>query len=122
MTHLSSTLPRQIELLAVRTDDYAVEVVETDGGFEVRNLRHANSKRKYEISFPASRRNDPIYQAVLALYAAANGRLNSFNFVDWTDETGATIVPVRFDSELRITGVDYKHDHIETLQLVEVFV
>lgn len=122
MTHLSSTLPQEVELLAVRTDDYAVEVVETDGGFEVRNLRHANSKRRYEVSFPTAKRDDPIYQAVLALYAEASGRLHSFNFVDWTDETGATIVPVRFDSELRITGVNRKLDHIETLQLIEVFV
>lgn len=118
MSHLASTLPTKVEQGAVKIDGYEVEVVETDGGYEVRNLRHANNKRRYEVSFPTSNRVDPTYQAVLALYAQAKGKLHSFNFHDWS--TGQTLA-VRFDSDLRITGLDRNLDHIETLQLVEVF-
>lgn len=118
MTDLGMTLPSAVEQGAIRTDDYNVEVVETDGGYEVRNLRHSRSKRRYEVSFPTSKRDDATYQAVLRLYAAAKGKLYSFQFKDWSD---GTTVPVRFDSELRITGIDRNLDHIETLQLVEVF-
>lgn len=118
MTDLAMTLPKQVEQGAVRIDGWEVEVVETDGGYEVRNLRHANNKRRYEVSFPTSKRDDAIYQAVLGMWAAAKGKLYSFQFTDWTD---GAIVAVRFDSELRITGLDRNLDHIETLTLVEVF-
>lgn len=118
MTELGMSLPSAVEQGAVRIDDFDVEVVETDGGYEVRNLRHSRSKRRYEVSFPTSKRDDTTYQAVLRLYAAAKGKLYSFQFKDWT--TG-DLIPVRFDSELRITGIDRNLDHIETLTLVEVF-
>lgn len=118
MTHLATRLPSNVEQGAVRTDDYDVEVVETDGGNEVRNLRHANSKRRYEISFPTSKRDSTTYQAVRDLWTQARGKLHSFTFHDWTDNTD---VPVRFDSELRITGLDRNLDHIETISLVEVY-
>jgi uncharacterized protein (TIGR02217 family) len=121
MTHLTNRLPREIELGAVRREDYGTEVVETDGGFEHRNNRWANPKRTYEVSFPTSLRNGSVYQAVVALYEMAQGSLHSFNFVDWTDETGGTVVSVRFDSPLEITGVATHLDHIETLTLREVF-
>ena len=100
--------------------EYSTQVVETDGGGEVRNARWAAPLRTYEISFPTAQRNDPIYRAVLALYAAAQGGLHSFNFAEWVDETASTIVPVRFDSALSITGIDRRLDHIETLTLKEV--
>ncbi len=118
MTHLATSLPTKVEQGAVRIDSYAVEVVETDGGYEVRNLRHANNKRRYEISFPTAVRTDPTYQAVLALYAEAKGRTHSFTFTDWSD---GELIAVRFDSDLRLTGLDRRLDHIETLTLVEVF-
>lgn len=118
MTHLANYLPSSVEQGAIRIDDYTVEVVTTDGGYEVRNLRHANNKRRFEISFPTAKRDDAVYQAVLLLYAEAKGKLHSFSFTDWS--TGEAIA-VRFDSELRITGVDRRLDHIETLQLIEVF-
>lgn len=118
MAHLTETLPSQVEQGAVRLEDYEVEIVETDGGYEDRNLRHANPKREYEISFPTSKRDAETYLAVVSLYHLAKGRLHSFTFKDWT--TGEHI-PVRFDSPLRITGIDQNLDHIETLTLREVF-
>lgn len=118
--HLADTLPAQVEQGAVRDIDWGTEVVTTDGGYEVRNNRWAEPIRTFEISFPTAKRDDPIYQAVIALFEKAQGGLHSFNFRDWTDESGGTVVPVRFDSSLKITGIDRRLDHIETLTLREV--
>jgi uncharacterized protein (TIGR02217 family) len=121
MAHLAATLPKQLEVGAVRKLNYSTEVVTTDGGREVRNARWATPLRTYEVSFPtALRQTDPVYQAVVSLYAAALGGLHSFSFVDWTDGTGSTIVPVRFDGPLTITGIDHRLDHIDQITLTEV--
>lgn len=120
MAHLTQTLPQEIELGAIRRVEWGTDIVTTDGGFEVRNNRWASPLRTYEVSFPTSLRDGTIYEAVVALYELAEGGLHSFNFIDWTDETGSTIVPVRFDSPLEITGAATHLDHIETLTLREV--
>ena len=120
MAHLNTTLPIEIELGAIRRLRWETEVVTTDGGYEVRNSRWSSPLKTFEISFPPSTRDDPVYLAVIALYEAAQGGLHSFSFTDWTDETGGTVVRVRFDSPLEITGLATHLDHIETLSLVEV--
>ena len=116
--HLSTSLPPQVELGAIRDVEWATEVVTTDGGFEVRNARWSSPLRKFEVSFPTATRDDPVYTAVIALYELAQGSLHSFDFADWTN--GGEVIKVRFDSPLKISGVDIHHDHIETLNLVEV--
>lgn len=121
MTHLATFLPREIEIGAVRRLETQTEVVDTDGGYEVRNNRWTRGKLVFEVSFPTAERDDLVYLAVIALYEAAEGGLHSFNFTDWTDETGGTVVQVRFDSPLVITGVAGHIDHIETITLKEVF-
>jgi uncharacterized protein (TIGR02217 family) len=120
MAHINQTLPRQIELGATRRVEWGTVIVTTDGGYEVRNNRWASPLRVYEVSFPTSERDGAIYAEVIALYELAEGGLHSFDFVDWTDETGSTVVPVRFDSALEITGVAVHLDHIENLTLKEV--
>lgn len=117
MADLSTTLPQQVEIGAVRRYRYSTDIVRTDGGAEVRNGRWAQPLREYDLSFPISERDGEVYQAVLDLYDEALGDLYSFNFTDWTD--GST-VPVRFDSPLQITGLSKIHDHIDTITLVEV--
>jgi hypothetical protein len=117
MADLSSTLPPQVEIGALRRLRYSTEIVTTDGGAEVRNARWEEPLREFEISFPISDRDNSIYNAVKDLYDEALGGLYSFNFVDWTD---GTTVAVRFDSPLPITGVTPELDHIETMTLVEV--
>lgn len=117
MADLSTTLPVEVEIGAVRRYRYSTEIVKTDGGAEVRNGRWAEPLREYELSFPISERDGVVYQAVLDLYDEALGDLYSFNFTDWTDSS--TIV-VRFDSPLQITGHSKLHDHIDSLTLVEV--
>ena len=120
MSHLADRLPSQVEQGAVRLLDYKTEVVETDGGYEVRNARWINPLRTFEISFPTSTRDDATYQAVISLYEKAKGGLHSFNFKDWTDESGATFIAVRFDTALSITGIDHRLDKIEHMTLKEV--
>jgi hypothetical protein len=119
--HLNEFLPREMEIGAVRRLEVQTEVVDTDGGFEVRNNRWTRGKLVIEASFPTAERDNAIYLAVVALYDLAEGGLHSFNVTDWTDETGTTAIPMRFDSPLEITGVAGHIDHIETLTLREVF-
>jgi uncharacterized protein (TIGR02217 family) len=119
--HLSDYLPREIEIGAIRRLENKTEVVETDGGFEVRNNRWTRAKLVFELSFPTSTRDGTVYQDVIALFNLAEGGLHSFNFHDWTDESGGTVISVRFDSPLEIAGVATHIDHIETLTLREVF-
>lgn len=118
--HHAVTLPEQVALNAVRRIDWKTEVITSDSGREVRNNRWAAPLRTYDVSFPPARRDDPVYLAVLDLYDLVEGGLHSFNFVDWTDETGATVIPVRFDTPLGITGLAPHLDQIDTMTLVEV--
>lgn len=120
MAHIDTTLPEEVELGAIRRLKWETEVVTTDGGYEVRNSRWSSPLKTFEVSFPPATRDNGIYQAVIALYEAAEGGLHTFNFTDWTDETGGTVVRVRFDSPLEITGIATHLDHIETVTLVEV--
>lgn len=117
MAHINTTLPRQVELGALRRLRYSTEIVTTDGGHEVRNARWSAPLKTFDISYPPAKRNDPIYLAVIDLYHESLGGLHTFSFTDWTDET---TVKVRFDSDLAIAGIDPRIDHIESLTLVEV--
>lgn len=117
MSHLPDNLPPRVEQGAVRHLDWQTEVVTTDGGHEVRNARWSAPLRRFEISFPTSKRNGEDYRDVIDLYEKALGGLHTFGFKDWT--TGE-VIAVRFDSPLSITGIDRSLDHIETLTLVEV--
>lgn len=117
MADLTSTLPDEVEIGAMRRLEYKTDVVETDGGFEVRNARWSEPLKVYEISYPHSQRTDANYLAVLALYDEAKGGLLSFNFTDWTDDT---TVEVRFDSPLEIESPAGHLDHIVSMRLKEV--
>jgi len=118
MTHLTARLPATVEQGAIRKERYSTDIVETDGGNEVRNARWAEPLRTWEVSFPTSNRNDPTYLSVKSLFRTALGSLHTFEFADWA-EYGA-IRKVRFDSSMQITGIDIRLDHIDTLTLVEV--
>lgn len=122
MTDFADHLPEEVEIGAVKRTEWGTEIVTTDGGFEVRNNRWSRPKLSFEVSFPHSRRDDDIYQAVIALYEKCEGMTHSFLMTDWTDESGGTVVRVRFDSPLEIMSPASHLDHIETLILREVFV
>jgi hypothetical protein len=121
MAHLASTLPSSVEIGAVKRIVWLPEIVTTDGGHEVRNQRQSRAKIYFDCSMPTCTRDNADYLAVLQLFDDSMGGVDTFSFVDWTDETGNTVVKVRFDGELQITGVAGHLDHIETFTLVEVF-
>lgn len=120
MSHLNITLPEEIALGPVQRSDWGVEVVTTDGGHEVRNARWSRPLRTFQVSIPPSTRDGEVYQAVRDLYDESMGGLYTFNMIDWTDETGATVVRVRFDSPLETEGLAVHLDEIATFTLKEV--
>lgn len=120
MAHLANYLPREIELGAIHRTTWETEVVTTDGGYEVRNARWSSPLRTFEVSFPPSLRDGTVYAEVKSLYEMTLGGLHSFNFRDWTDETGETVIAVRFDSPLEIEGIAQHLDHIASVTLKEV--
>jgi uncharacterized protein (TIGR02217 family) len=121
MAHLDTNLPESVELGATKRIEWRPEIVTTDSGHEVRNQRRSRSKRYYDLSFPPSERDGTAYLAVLAMFDDTMGGVDTFNFVDWTDETGNTVVKVRFDTDLQITGLAIHLDHIDTFTLIEAF-
>lgn len=114
---LATTLPPEVEIGAHRRLEWGTLTVMTDGGYEVRNNRWSSPLRVYEVSYPHAGRDDPIYQAVIDLYAEAQGNLYSFYFTDWTTQEQ---VIVRFDSPLEIDTPMGHLDHIVSMVLREV--
>lgn len=117
--HLDAQLPEEIALGPTKRTDYGIEIVTTDGGYEVRNARWATPLRTYEVSFPPTTRDGAVYNAVKALFEQSMGGLHSFDFIDWTEE-GAEVVDVRFDSPLEVVGIAGHLDQIATFTLKEV--
>lgn len=120
MAHLNTTLPEEIALGPVQRADWGIEVVTTDGGYEVRNARWSSPLRTFEVSFPPTLRSGTVYQAVVDLFEQSMGGLHTFDMVDWTDETGSTLVRVRFATPLEIEGMATHLDRIATFTLQEV--
>lgn len=122
MADLFITLPNSaVEIGAVKRLVWSPEIVTTDGGREVRNQRQSRAKRYYDISVPTAVRDNSAYLTVLQIFEDSLGGNDTFLITDWTDETNATVVKVRFDGELQITSPTGHLDHIDTFTLVEVF-
>lgn len=117
MTHLARALPQEIALGPVSRADWGIEVIETDGGHEVRNARWSSPLRTFEVSFPPSLRDGAVYNEVKDLFDESMGGLHSFNFEDWTEDR---TLKVRFDSPLEIIGEAMHLDRIATFTLKEV--
>lgn len=85
MAHIDARLPVEVEIGAMRidTDFEDTEIVSTDGGKEVTNIRTALSPLRFEISYPHSQQ-DVNYLAVKNAYRAARGG-QSFDFQDHSE-------------------------------------
>ena len=83
MTFIDSRLPQQIEINAVRRETEPVDIVRTDGGYEVRNIRHAQGLFEYDVSFPPGGFDASVTEAVYAMWRASRGGLYAFRFRDW---------------------------------------
>jgi uncharacterized protein (TIGR02217 family) len=86
MSFIDHRLPGSVERGATRLDEEEIEIVTTDGRWEVRNARHAQSLLEFTISFTDGKlKTDPVIQAVRHLFKVARGSLHSFRFKDWTE-------------------------------------
>lgn len=117
---LATRLTENVEIGAVRIHGQdSLEVVTTDGGKEVRNLRAEDEPRRYEVSLPTvdidSDTTD--YDAVRQLWADSERGLIPFLFYDFVDEED---VLVRFETPLQITAPAGHLRHIDTFTLKEV--
>lgn len=121
MGHLANYLPETVEIGAIKRIVWLPEVITTDGGNEVRNQRQSRAKVYFDLSMPSCTRDNADYLAVLQMFEDTLGGVDSFNFRDYTDESGLTTVKVRFDGELQISSPVGHIDHIDTFTLVEVF-
>lgn len=86
MTFINVRLPLQVEINAVRREREPVEIVKTDGGYEVRNVRHAQGLYEYDVSFPAGDYDSTTIAAVKDMFKASRGGLYAFRFRDWDKE------------------------------------
>jgi hypothetical protein len=118
--HLNVQLTRNIEIGAVRVENQdSLEVITTDGGKEVRNLRAEDEARQWEFSMPTVNLNDSTtdYDALRRMWTDTERGLHTFNFYDFVDEE---LVKVRFASPLQITAPAPDLRHIDTITLKEV--
>jgi hypothetical protein len=118
--HLAAQLTRNIEIGAVRVHNQdSLEIVTTDGGKEVRNLRATDEARRWEISLPtvSTSGSTTDYDSVRQMWADSERGLHTFNFYDWVEDE---LVKVRFDSSLQITAPAGHLRHIDTFTLKEV--
>jgi hypothetical protein len=118
--HLNVQLTRNIEIGAVRVENQdSLEVITTDGGKEVRNLRAEDEARQWEFSMPTVNLNDSTtdYDALRQMWTDTERGLHTFNFYDFVDEE---LVKVRFASPLQITAPAPDLRHIDTITLKEV--
>lgn len=118
--HLNLQFTQNIEIGAVRIDGQdSLEIVTTDGGQEVRNLRAEDEARRWEISLPTcdidSDRSD--FDSVRMMWRNTGKGLHSFLFHCFVDDDDAR---VRFDSPLQITGPAGHLRHIDTFTIKEV--
>ena len=85
MSFINARLPTKVEIGAMRRDVEEIEIVTTDGGWEQRNARRAQSLLEFDISFPHADREDATFLAVKAMFKAARGSGLAFRFRDWSD-------------------------------------
>lgn len=117
--HINTTLTRNVEIGAVRREEWDIEVVPTDGGQEVRNTRWASSLRSYDIALPSYTTAGDLtdFNATVAVWRASEGGTHTFTFHDWIDDAN---VKVRFATPLQITSDAGHLRHIDTFTLQEV--
>lgn len=117
--HLNVNLTANIEIGAVRREEWDIEVVRTDGGQEVRNTRWASSLRSYDIALPTATTAGDLtdFDSVVQMWRDTNGGTHTFNFHDWIDSVD---VKVRFATPLQISSEAGHLRHVDQFTLQEV--
>ena len=88
MTHIATRLSDHVEIGAKRRDlDDGLETIPFSGGGTFRNDEWDQPLLAFDIAYPASERDDPVFLEVRACYRATRRGLHTFNFKDWSDYT-----------------------------------
>lgn len=90
MTFIDQRLPQQLELGVVRRERESLDIVRTDGGYEVRNARHSQALYEYDISLPPGEFDDAWITELEDMFKASRGGLYPFRFRDW-DSRNSTL-------------------------------
>lgn len=111
------SLPTAIEKGSVRLLTQDKEVIETDGGFELRNTRWSGPLRRWQVGYPNKALNDANHAAVETMWRDTDAGADSFNFYD--EKSGDT-AQVRFDGDLQMVNTTMQIYRIDTFTLKEV--
>lgn len=115
--HLWLSLPSAIESGLVRASEQSLEVVTTDGGYEVRNSRWSGPLRNWHPSYPMADADDATHTAVEQMWIDTSYGADTFNF---TDPKGGDTTRVRVDGSLQFTNQVGSLYHLDTFTLKEV--
>lgn len=119
MAHINSQMTENIEIGAVKIENQdMLEVVTTDSGKEVRNLRGPDEARRWEVALPMVNidADTTDYDAVRQMWADTKRGLHTFDFHCFVDDE---VIRVRFDGPLQITAPAGHLRHIDTFRLKE---
>lgn len=83
--HISTRLPKQIELGALHRTSMELEVVRMDSGHEDRVRLWEQFLREYEVTYPISQRNTANFITVYNAALATGLGEHSFELWDWRD-------------------------------------
>lgn len=115
--HLWLSLPDDVESGMVRSLTQDKEVVDTDGGFEVRNTRWSSPLRGWQTAFGFGDADDAIHAAVEQLWEDTASGVDTFNF---TDPKSGDVARARFDGPLQYTNQVGPLYHLDGFALKEV--
>jgi len=116
--HLWLSLPAAIESGLVRASEQSLEVVTTDGGYEVRNSRWSSPLRSWHPSYPIADADDDTHAAVEQMWEDTNFGADTFNF---TDPKRGDATRARVDGSLQFTNQEGGSlYHLDTFTLKEV--
>jgi hypothetical protein len=115
--HFDMTLPSAVENGARRSLAWDVEIVDTDGGNEVRNSRWSAPLRTWEIAYNNAAITSADHAAVEQMFYDTEGGTHTFN---WTDERSGEILKVRFDTDLQFTNTVGPYHHLDSFTIKEV--
>jgi hypothetical protein len=117
---IATRLTENIEIGAIRIHGQdSLEVVTTDGGKEVRNLRAEDEPRRYQVAMPTANvegGDTTDYDSVRQIWKDSLRGLYPFYFHDFVDDED---VLVRFESAEQISAPAGHLRHIDTFTLKE---
>jgi len=94
MSFIDERLPLEVSINAVRREIEDIEIVTTDGGFEVRNIRSSCNIFEYDITYPPGGFDDAVLEDVIRMWKASRGGAYAFRFTDWDEKNNSLTAEV----------------------------